>query len=148
MPDINNILCPIDFSDASRHALDHAIAMARWYNARIVGLHVFNPVGFPPGVLMAPAYVDEAVTAGATIGQMQEEVVACLEPARAAGVKTTGRVETGAPPGAILDCAASIPADLIVMGTHGVSGFEHLVLGSVTEKVLRKAACPVLTLRR
>ena len=53
--------------------------------------------------------------------------------------------ETGQPAPQILDLATSLPADMIVMGTHGASGFEHLVLGSVTEKVLRKARCPVLT---
>jgi nucleotide-binding universal stress UspA family protein len=54
----------------------------------------------------------------------------------------------GRPAGEILKAAAVLPADLIVMGTHGASGFERLVLGSVTEKVLRQATCPVLTLRR
>ena len=54
-------------------------------------------------------------------------------------------VNVGQPAREILDCAATLPADLIVMGTHGHSGFEHLLLGSVTEKVLRKATCPVLT---
>lgn len=145
MPDIKSILCPIDFSDASRHALEHAIAIARWYNAGIVGLHVFNPVEFGSVVIGAPTSVGEDVTFGANIAQMQEEVLACLEPARAAGVKTAGRVESGPAADAILDDARVLPADIIVMGTHGASGFEHLVLGSVTEKVLRKAVCPVLT---
>ncbi|OFW16735.1 MAG: hypothetical protein A3F69_01115 [Acidobacteria bacterium RIFCSPLOWO2_12_FULL_66_10] len=104
MPDIKRILCPLDFSDASRHAIDHAIAMARWYDARIAGVHVFNPTGFTTAVVATPAYVGEEMTTG--------------------------------------------PEDLIAMGTHGVGGFEHLVLGSVTEKVVRRAACPVLTLRR
>ena len=51
----------------------------------------------------------------------------------------------GQPAPAILDCAVRLPADLIVMGTHGAGGFERFVLGSVAEKVLRRAACPVLT---
>jgi nucleotide-binding universal stress UspA family protein len=54
-------------------------------------------------------------------------------------------IDLGQPASQILERAASLPADLIVMGTHGTSGFEHLVLGSVTEKVLRRARCPVLT---
>ena len=65
--------------------------------------------------------------------------------ATAAGVAVDLRVVSGHPLAAILDHAASLPADLIVIGTHGVSGFQHLVLGSVTEKVLRRATCPVLT---
>ena len=62
-----------------------------------------------------------------------------------AGIKLEVAVDVGSPVRHILDRADTLPADLVVMGTHGVSGFEHLVLGSVTEKVLRKAPCPVLT---
>ncbi len=102
MPQISTVLCPTDFSDPSRHALDHAMAIAKWYGAR-------------------------------------------LEPARALGVSTDVRVEAGAPAEAILACARAVSADLIVLGTHGATGFEHLVLGSVTEKVLRRATCPVMT---
>lgn len=52
-------------------------------------------------------------------------------------------IDVGQPAGLILERAANLPADLVVMGTHGTSGFQHLLLGSVTEKVLRKATCPV-----
>jgi CPA2 family monovalent cation:H+ antiporter-2 len=62
-----------------------------------------------------------------------------------AGVKTTTLVDEGHPAPVILQQAGTLGADLVAMGTHGVSGFDRLVLGSVAEKVLRKAACPVLT---
>ena len=66
-------------------------------------------------------------------------------PATAAGVAVDVAIEIGQPATAILDCSVRLSADLIVMGTHGAGGFEHFVLGSVAEKVLRRAACPVLT---
>jgi nucleotide-binding universal stress UspA family protein len=144
MPQIATVLCPTDFSDPSRHALEHAIAIARWYGARIVGLHAYAPPFYP---------MTDLVTAGmgvpepepSTLAAAAEEVRASLEPARAVGVATDTRVASKAAATAILDCAAAMPADLIVMGTHGTSGFEHLLLGSVTEKVLRRATCPVMT---
>jgi nucleotide-binding universal stress UspA family protein len=68
-----------------------------------------------------------------------------LVPAETAGLQTSTFVEVGNPAARILEHAASLPADLVVLGTHGRSGFERLMLGSVTEKVLRKAGCPVLT---
>src|SRR5581483_2684811 len=80
-----------------------------------------------------------------TLAAVEEDVLASLEPARAIGVLTDARVESGPPATAILACATRVGADLIVIGTHGASGFEHLVLGSVTEKVLRRATCPVMT---
>jgi nucleotide-binding universal stress UspA family protein len=77
--------------------------------------------------------------------QLRQEAATFLEPARTAGLVVSIEVELGLPAKHIVDRALSLPADLIVMGTHGTSGFEQLVLGSVTEKVLRKARCPVLT---
>lgn len=70
---------------------------------------------------------------------------AFFEPATKSGITVDVEIELGLPVNCILDRASSLPADVIVMGTHGTSGFEHFVLGSVTEKVLRKATCPVLT---
>lgn len=120
------------------------MAMAKWYDARLVGLHVYSPPFYP---------VTDLVTAGVgipvpdipTIASIEQDVIATLEPARAIGVRTEARVESGPPASAILACAKTLPADLIVMGTHGATGFEHLMLGSVTEKVLRRATCPVMT---
>jgi nucleotide-binding universal stress UspA family protein len=77
--------------------------------------------------------------------RLHAETFARFETARTLGVDVDVLIDIGQPAHQILDRAASLPANLIVMGTHGASGFEHLVLGSVTEKVLRKAGCPVLT---
>ena len=140
---IDRILCPVDLSDCSRHGFDHAAAIARWYGASITLLHVFETVpvaayatgaGSPGGVLTPPE---------------REHVLFELERMAAAetrdGVAITFRKTEGQPHAEILNAAMEITPDLLVIGTHGRSGFQRLVLGSVTEKVLRRALCPVLT---
>lgn len=144
MPEINRILCPIDFSDTAQHAIDHAIAFAKWYKASIVALHVYNPVFYPvPGLM--PTTDPEFATDSAEIHRLQDQVANAFHPALAAGIDVDALVETGPPADEILDCASRERVNLIVLGTHGLGGFERLLLGSVTEKVLRKASCAVLT---
>jgi len=140
---LNRILCPVDFSDASQHAIDHALAVARWYGARITALHACGPRrgSGSTGAEREPAIDLECVEAR----RLGTEVVAAFHAAHAMGVDVDVVVHAGHPVTEILECAVSTSADLIVMGTHGSGGFEHLVLGSVTEKVLRKAGCPVFT---
>ena len=143
MIEIQQILCPVDFSDHSRRALDHALAIARWYESTVTVLHVFSlvpvaaagPLVVEPILLMNPAQLLADVTAFAGTGS-------------ASGVTIEAVVRQGATAGEILDQAASMNADLLVIGTHGRSGFDRLLLGSVAEKVLRKAGCPVMTVPR
>ncbi len=135
------ILCTIDFSPTSSHALDQAIAIAGWYKASLTALHVYDPVFVPvPGLPTPRERVPEN-----ELARVRGEVSALCEAAAQARVEVNVLVEVGQPAACILDRAATLPADLIVMGTHGAGGFEHLVLGSVAEKVLRKAECAVLT---
>ncbi|HEX7798102.1 MAG TPA: universal stress protein [Vicinamibacterales bacterium] len=124
-------MCPSDFSEASAHAVDQAIVLAEAYKARIIGLHAVSPL---TSAVEAPA-MDEC----------RDQLRACFASAMDAGIAVDLEVALGLPVHRILDRASSLPADVIVMGTHGTSGFERFVLGSVTEKVLRKATCPVLT---
>jgi nucleotide-binding universal stress UspA family protein len=144
MIEIQRILCPIDFSDQSRHALAHATAVAGWFGAAITLLHVCRPEAFTNPPLLfdelpgGPAMIESALRAA------DEEMPKWAQSVTAAGVTVATRVERGDPVGHILACATALPVDLIVMGTHGRSGFERLILGSVTEKVLRKASCPVM----
>ena len=145
MPEIRRILCPVDFSDASQHAIDHAVVLAGWYQAPITALHVYTPIFLSvPGFGMAASPVESQPDDG-EIKRLQNETRASFQSAISAGVDVDVMIRAGPPHLQILDCAGSLPADIIVMGTHGIGGFEHLVLGSVTEKVLRKATCPVLT---
>ncbi len=147
MVEIRDILCPTDFSETSRHALEHAITIARWYEARITALHVI-PVPLvpePPPSILSAGYAGAATVVTSTYQVCQEDVRVWVEPAQRAGIKTDVSVDVGNVPRLILEHALSPRADLIVMGTHGLGGFDRALLGSVTEKVLRQALCPVLT---
>jgi len=140
---IKRILCPIDFSDASTHAIDHAVALASWYKARITALHVCSQTLLSvPGIDLSG---QGEATSDTDIEALRTRVAAHCQPATTAGIELDILIESGQPTSHILERAASLPADLIVVGTHGASGFQHLVLGSVTERVLRKASCAVLT---
>jgi nucleotide-binding universal stress UspA family protein len=144
MIEIRRILCPIDFSDYSRRALDHAIAIARWYESTVTVLQVFSPVpvaAFGPG----PVVFEPIVLTPADRDQLLADTKAFAESESAPGITIEAVVRGGNTAGEILELATSMKADLLVLGTHGRSGFERLVLGSVAEKVLRKATCPVLT---
>jgi nucleotide-binding universal stress UspA family protein len=138
---VARILCPTDFSDASAHSVDLATLIAGWYKARIAALHVVSAAVVLPEFSLSPSgSVDDAALSAlrsATAGHFTE--------ASAAGIDVDVFLEVGSPAPLILERAATLPADLIVMGTHGTSGFQHLMLGSVTERVLRRAVCPVLT---
>jgi nucleotide-binding universal stress UspA family protein len=144
MIDLHRILCPVDFSEPSLRALRHASAFAGWYESALTALYV-NPT--------------LAIEAGGDIGTFAVGSTAVLE-ARSAAVMQDLRdfvrravsdrtvvVELEDGPGiadVIVARAGSLPADLIVMGTHGRRGIERLLIGSVAERVLRTAACPVM----
>jgi nucleotide-binding universal stress UspA family protein len=145
MRDIRRILCPIDYSVASEHALAQASAIARWFDATVTVLHVTAPMRALPGPLqlgVLPSEVLQPVLALAGHAALD----ACEPPARAGGVSFDDRhIESYDVKASILDCAAALPADLLVMGTHGRTGLAWLLIGSVTDHVLRHAPCPVLT---
>lgn len=140
--DVRRILCPIDFSGFSTHALEQATLLARWYGARLSVLHVRSTVTPHPDM---PAEGPWAPWLLAELDALRQRTMAACREVSAAGAAFETMVTAGDPAHDILACAGTLPADLIVLGTHGVGGFQHLVLGSVTEKVLRKASCPVLT---
>ena len=147
MVEIRRILCPIDFSDFSRRALDHAVAIARWYESTVTVLHVFSPVpvaAFGPG----PVSFEPIVLTAADREQLLADTKEFAAAESAPGIAIEAVLREGNTSVEILDQATSMDADLLVIGTHGRSGFERLVLGSVAEKVLRKARCPVLTVPR
>lgn len=145
MVDIRRILCPIDFSDTSRHALEHAVAIAKWYESYVTALHVIHqPFLVQPPILFAE-FPKSAVPTETERQALEQQLRAWLEPANRAGAKTDMLLDDGDPARRILERASALQADLVVMGTHGLSGFERFVLGSVAEKVLRKATCPVMT---
>lgn len=134
-----HILCPVDFSDHSRHALDHAMAIAQWYGGTVTALHVVHPFPYAD-----PVMAGALVLTPEDLDRAQAELTQFVK-----GEAGTTPVETavrqGTASATVLELAKELPADLIVMGTHGRSGFDRLMLGSVTERLLRRAPCPVLT---
>jgi nucleotide-binding universal stress UspA family protein len=148
---ITKILVPVDFSDGAEPAIDLAAMMARTFGASIELLHVWQPpplipltmVIMPAGPEAEPVNMEELArsTAGAQMKDLGKRL-------HEQGVKEVrSRVGIGNPAHEIVDLAELGHFDLIVMGTHGHSGFAHAVMGSVAEKVVRRAKCPVLTAR-
>jgi nucleotide-binding universal stress UspA family protein len=142
---LKRILCPVDLSEVSAHGAEWAGMIAAWYEAAITAVYAVDPArpGAPgPGRVARgrPGELDDAERR-----RLEGEARAMFAAALEAGTTVHAVIALERPSVAILQHAESLPADLIVMGTHGASGFERLVLGSVTEKVLRKARCPVLT---
>jgi nucleotide-binding universal stress UspA family protein len=133
---IDTILCPVDFSEVSQHALDHAAAIARWYEARLRVLHVV--VNLPATDLprLAVPQVDRERLSAAL-----REMTVRVPPELAVDFEVQ---EAGSAHELILAEAAAGRVDLLVLGTHGRSGVEKLFLGSVAEKVIRKSTCPTL----
>lgn len=142
MIEFKHVLCPVDLSASSDRSLAHAVALAGWYGARLTVLHVaptFDPVNVR-GDLGDPVRVVNPMPRE----QVVEDVRRAMDlPARAPDAVLVA--EAGDASTVIVDHALSTRADLIVMGTHGRRGFKRLLLGSVTETVLREAPCPVLT---
>jgi nucleotide-binding universal stress UspA family protein len=143
MVSIRRILCPVDFSEHSRRALDHAQAVAAWYHSAVTVLHVapIMPVAAYAPMSGMPPYVGLTSDARQALMSSMRDFAAGGQ----ASVPIEFEIREGHPSAVILAKADEISADLIVLGTHGRSGFERWVLGSVTEKVLRQALCPVLT---
>jgi nucleotide-binding universal stress UspA family protein len=141
---IARILCPVDFSDFSRRALDYAVVLARWYGASVTALHVHQPP-VPDAAPLAPlAPVEPVALRPIDLELVRRQVAAFVPHTGQNQVAIESQAAEGDPAREIL--AAAEAADVIVMGTHGRSGFERLVLGSVTETVLRKAPCSLLTI--
>lgn len=144
MIEFRNILCPIDLSDASVRPLAYAAAVARWYTSRLTVLHVvptFDPMQVRSGSIGDPVSIVQPMPRE----QVLEQLRAALSATHTATLDVTLAAEAGDSVKTIVDQAVTMPADLLVMGTHGRSGFDRFLLGSVTEKVLRKAPCPILT---
>lgn len=142
MIEIRRILCPIDFSESSERAVHHAVGLARWYRADIDALHVLPIL---PMIWGAPPTVSPETLEPIAPETFSAAMEVLLSPARESGVRTAVHLREGDAPREIVSYAGTHDIDLIVMGTHGRRGLERLVLGSVAERVLRKANCPVLT---
>jgi nucleotide-binding universal stress UspA family protein len=144
---IKRILVPVDFSSPSLQVLDYAVDFARPLDAELVVLFVVEPIySINPGELYAPA--SEFSFLRQEQRRHGKEQLAQIE---ARLTKRYAKVHTALQEGlayqTIVAAAQKQKADLIIMATHGRTGLSHLLMGSVTEKVVRSAGCPVLTVR-
>jgi universal stress protein A len=139
-----HILVPVDFSGHAEQALEYAIGLASKLSARLTLLHVIHvmPLGIVDGgTALPPSYFQELEA------EVQQELETYRQHMQQAGLEGTVMVVHGIPFQSIVDTAHDQKVDLIVMGTHGRTGLAHVFLGSVAEKVVRLAHCPVLVTR-
>ena len=146
MTRITRILVPTDFSATADAALDYAYVLAERFGASIELLHVLDDPFVADG-MAAEAYISEApVLRSAMLREAQERLRHRVTP-REGVTHIDTEVLFGHGARTIAEYAAERGVDLIVMGTHGRTGFAHLLLGSVAERLVRTAPCPVLTVR-
>lgn len=142
MSHFKRILVPIDFSAHSTAALEIAIEIAKVFDSKLHLLHCYQiqPGGISPyGIAIPSSYFAEIRDAASQqLTEWQQERVP-------AGISVDASIMSEAPSVAIIMTAKEIGADLIVMGTRGLSGFKHVMVGSVAERTVRLAPCPVMT---
>ena len=139
-----HILVPTDFSEYADSALDYAIELAKVLQARLIVLYVFHLSSLTLGEA-PPAVLDDTLAAMETNAQHQVQMA--LARVQEAGLQGDSMIVEGIPFQVIIETAESQDIDLIVMGTHGRTGLTHALMGSVAEKVVRLAPCPVLVTR-
>jgi universal stress protein A len=143
--DMRHILAPTDFSDYSKEAINDALELAQTFGAKLSLLHVVelpsSPIEeFVPSTMGGDLLDDLERRASAELAQV-------LPQAQEATIEVRRAVVMGSPFRKIIETAEAEHVDLIVMATHGRTGLRHLVMGSVAERVVRTAPCPVLTIR-
>jgi nucleotide-binding universal stress UspA family protein len=146
MIDLHRILVPTDFSKFSQVALSYASALAEKFEAELYLLHIVQDLA-----VFIPDMITVAPPPGPTVEQMtkavQDAFDRLIKDSQLGRFKVHREVREGTPFYEIVRYAKEQSIDLIIMGTHGHTGLTHMLLGSVTEKVVRKAPCPVLTVR-
>jgi nucleotide-binding universal stress UspA family protein len=143
MLEIKLILCPVDFSEFSLRAYHHAQSLADHYRAKLVALHIVELSRYP--------FADYVASTGdygelcRSLGEGgKEQLRQFVQNHARKGIQPELVVREGTAPDCILSLAQAQAADLIVMGTHGRRGYDRLVLGSVTNRVMRRTPCPVV----
>jgi nucleotide-binding universal stress UspA family protein len=140
---VNSILCPIDFSDFSTAAYQYALSLADYYKASLVALHVVEHWKYPFADYAA-CEVDYQKFSKALNEGGEVRLRRFAKENSATGVEPRLVVHQGNAPSCILSFAEKQQMEVIVMGTHGRRGFDRVVLGSTTDRVMRQATCPVL----
>ncbi len=142
---IKTILFPTDFSNGARAAMDHAVSLASDYKAKLILLYVIQDIS------IAEWYIPSSLSVTDLVEEMQKSAWKEMDKWTAEVSAKVGDVAKavvrGVPFVEIIKTAKEKNADLIVIGTHGRTGIDHMLFGSTAEKVVRKAPCPVLTVR-
>ena len=141
--DYRKILIPTDFSECAGHALEAGLALARNAGAKVQLLHVVEPAA------MAPVALAGLIPEGSILDRIEEnarELMDKLVKEKGAGLDIEGTVVVGPAATEIASIAERSGADLIVIATHGRTGLKHTLMGSVAERLLRYAPCPVLVI--
>jgi nucleotide-binding universal stress UspA family protein len=143
--EFRRILAPTDFSEYSKKAVVSALALAQKFGAKLTILHVIEPPPYPIDGYVPPSlsttFLEDLER------QASQDLAQVVPEAEAANVEVARLVTVGTPYRRIIDTAEAQQVDLIVMATAGRTGFSHLLLGSIAERVVRTASCPVLTIR-
>jgi nucleotide-binding universal stress UspA family protein len=142
---LKKILVPQDFSEYSLHALKYAVTFAELFKSELIVLHIVEPIVYPAdfsfGQVSIPAMEEEIRK------HSEEQLNELVEREIPAGIKATPIIRVGKPFIEIVEVAKGENADLIVISSHGRTGMDHVLFGSTADKVVRKAPCPVLTIR-
>jgi nucleotide-binding universal stress UspA family protein len=146
MPELRRILCPVDFSACSASAYRHALSLARHYRATLFVLHIVELWRYPSADFAASADSFEEFCRVLS-EKSSERLQDFVKRYPIEEIKPECVVQRGDASDSILSFATAQHADMIVMGTHGRRGVDRLMLGSVTERVMRKASCPALVVR-
>jgi universal stress protein A len=145
---IKKVLVPVDFSKDSLRAAEYAKNFAAPFGAQLVLLHVIEPIYYASPADMYAASPNLALLIEEQRKAAQAQLQQLAQKLSGQGAKVQTLLKSGSPAQVIADTAKRIKADLIVMATHGRTGLAHVLLGSVAERVVRLATCPVLTVRR
>ena len=141
---LQKILVPTDFSDFSRQALEFALSLAEEFRAKLYVMHVWE-LPMTSSLLPPEPYPESVLTEEQKAGA--EHLTKVTNELRASGFDAEPVFVFGKPYMEIVKAAADLEVDLIVLASHGRSGISHLLLGSVAEKVVRLAPCPVFTVK-
>lgn len=141
---VSRILVPLDFSEHADPVLEWALHLAEEHRAAVVLLHVYHlPVEFQQ---LEGAYLPADFWTNVK-EEAEQQLERYAERAKARGTAVETVVREGYPATVIVDEVDNLDADLVVIGTHGRTGLKHLLLGSIAERVVQQAPCPVLTVK-
>ncbi|MEI7820653.1 MAG: universal stress protein [Verrucomicrobiota bacterium] len=139
---IRRILVPIDFSEHSQKALRYALAFARQFEAEVMLVHIVEQMVYPGDWMYPPLAATDFEA------EKREKMISRLQALDAgSGIRTKHIVRLGRAWQEVIEIAQEMKCDMIILATHGYTGLKHALLGSVAEKIVRHAPCPVLTVR-